>query len=187
MGETRGKGRRRSLWLGVGGVALVLVVLFCPNPYWRERARAVSCASATQMTVVSTLCYADNHQGRLPSLAIWNRDQRHYAPGRMILWGCPDNSPSEPRTYAMVSRWSGVSLRDIPDPASAILLYEVDQGQPVFRHKPGYRYRYPCVFSLLREYLTPPGMYVGYVDGHVALRTVMTPEMIANGRDTQVK
>lgn len=141
-----------------------------------ERPRSVSCRSQVRQLLGAMLRYAEDRDQTLPSE--WSA----LPPNEHVenLIGCYYPEGAGAVKHIMASRWSGVSLDAIPDPESAILIYEAVDGQPIYRPNPGYRSMAQKVLSRLAR----RGMTIGYADGHCRWASNrLTPEMILEGRD----
>ena len=154
---------KRSCCSGVIAAVVLLVlaaVLLRTSGQWNR------CLSNSKQLVLAALEYESDH-GHLPTQAALVKDLLPYTKNRQVFH-CPDSGRPDEVSYAMSKRWSGAKTADILDPASAILLYEVEDGNPVVRK---------------RRSFERPGMSVAYADGHCRWTNEITREMIADGRD----
>lgn len=133
-------------WLVLLGIGFVLLAFLFPVfARSRSKARVNSCLSNVKQLALGTLMFAGDHD-RLPYASTWSDDIFPYVKNHQIF-RCPNDESGAEVSYALVSRWSGAVLKDIPSPGEAIIIYEVQNGQPAHRHN--------------------GGMNVGYADGHV--------------------
>jgi len=89
--------------------------------------------------------FTQAHDGRLPEALTWADNLQLYVKNRQAF-KCLDDRTDQAVSYAMVQRYSGAKLDDIPSRSETILIYEVENGQPAYRHL--------------------GGMNVAYADGH---------------------
>lgn len=139
------------------GLAIIATVFFPVFARSREKARQSSCLSNVKCLLLGLHEFAADHSDTLPSATTWAEDVVPYIGNRQILT-CPQVLEGQPVSYAFVSRWSGVKLSSIPDPANTIILYEVENGQPVHRHN--------------------DGTNVGYADGHAKWIPKLPPDVV---------
>lgn len=126
----------------MGVLAAIMFPVFAKA---RENARQSSCLSNIKQLALATLQYAQDWDEVLPPAENWAEAILPYHKNTQIRL-CPTDTSGQTISYAMVSRLGGMKLADIPDPQQTILIYEVERGQPIYRHN--------------------DGMNVGYVDGH---------------------
>jgi len=139
-------GRLIEMLVVVGILAVVAAVLFPVFAKGREKARQSSCLSNVKQLVLGTLEFANDHDGALPSAFNWQRSVEPYLKNSQIFQ-CVSTEAKPGVNYAMNASLSGRKLDSIAKPNEAVLIYEVQNGQPALRHN--------------------GGMNVGYVDGHV--------------------
>ena len=145
-------------WLVV--VALLVIagaIVFPLLTRARKTARFSHCMDNMKELTFATLRYAEEHDDRLPDAATWAQDVEPYLRARHVL-KCPADKTNQAISYAMVRRWGGVKLEDIPNRAETILIYEVEQGTPAYRH----------------DHV----MSVGYADGHVTWLSELPPDAL---------
>ncbi len=134
----------------VAAVALVFLaaLLVLAPPFWRAHQKAVQadCQCNIEQIALGMAMFAEQHDGRLPNAETWVEELEPIIKTKAVL-KCRGDWSRQQVSYAMVRRWSGAKLDDIPDRAETILIYEVIYGQPAYRHL--------------------GGMNVGYADGHV--------------------
>ncbi|MEN6402457.1 MAG: hypothetical protein ABFD94_11000 [Armatimonadia bacterium] len=139
------------------------------------------CLSQLKQLTLGMIAYADDHHNVLPSATTWQRaitPYTHVTDERLIE--CVAPGEAGPVRHVMAARWSGVKLADIPDPASAILLYDAVDGRPVYRRRTDYTNLYERLSFALQR----PRIGIAYVDGHCRWASDrLTPQMIAEGRD----
>jgi prepilin-type processing-associated H-X9-DG protein len=134
-----------ELLVVVAVMGVLAAIMFPVFAKAREKARQSSCLSNIKQLALATLAYAQDWDEVLPPAENWAEAILPYTKNTQLLL-CPTDQTGEKISYAMVSRLGGRKLADIPDPQHTILIYEVEHGQPVYRHN--------------------DGMNVGYVDGH---------------------
>lgn len=144
-----------------------------------------ACLSDVKQVMLALLAYADDHHGRLPPSQDLRRVVRAFYAGagprrELLMCGAPGKAGRA--SHVMVRRWSGARLSDIPDQASAILVYDALDGRPAFRRPPGGGTRFAEWWNARAK----PGITIGYLDGHAAWRTNVTAKMIEQGRDTSL-
>lgn len=137
--------RLAELFVVVAMLAVVAVVLFPVFSKGREKARVNSCLSNLKQVALAMQQYAQDYDETLPSADNWADDLLPYLKNRELLI-CPSDPTPETPSYSMVPALGGRRLEDIPAPPETIVLYEVESGQPVYRHN--------------------GGMNVSYADGH---------------------
>lgn len=152
-----------ELLLVVGILAILAAVLFPVFARSRDKARQSSCLSNTKQATLATLSYAEDYDGRLPDAITWDQAIEPYLGNRQIP-KCNMDKSDQAASYAMVQRWGGVKLEDIPDRAETILIYEVEHGRPAYRHN--------------------EGMNVGYADGHAKWLRELPPDALDPGDTT---
>lgn len=129
----------------VGILAVLAAMMFPVFSRSREKARQTSCLSKVKQITLAMTMYAQDYDGYLPDGRTWTEDLTPYIENAEVLQ-CPVES-IEPSSYAMVKRWSGAKLDDIPDRDQTVLLYDANaDGSPAFRHN--------------------GGLNVGFADGH---------------------
>jgi hypothetical protein len=183
--QTHSSGCRSCLLATVIGAVLLAGVLYAFWPLgWAEPFGEPPpvCISQIKFLTLDVLEYAKDRQDRLPSVRTWERNINHYTYSRYDDVVCGEPGEAGKVRHVMVKRWSGAKVSSIPNQASAILIYDTVDGKPAFRHRPYYGSNY----ERWRNRLAPPGLGIGYVDGHCAWRTTVTAEMIANGRDLSI-
>ena len=174
-------------------VALLAVLIYLFNPIGSARpfedgSRDIimACMCQVKQLTLALLAYAGNHHGTLPPWQDLREAVRapyiHPGLGASELLVCDAPGEAGEVRHVMAKRWSSAKLSAIPDPASAILIYDAVDGKAVFRLPPGGS----CRFEKWRNAHAKPGITIGYADGHCAWRTTVTAEMIANGRDTSL-
>jgi len=140
-------GCRQRFVAAVALVFLAVLVLLAP-PFWRAHQKAVQadCYCNVEQIALGMAMFADQHDGRLPNAQTWVEELEPIIRTRAVF-KCPGDWSRQQVSYAMVRRWSGAKLDDIPNRAETVLIYEVIYGQPAYRHL--------------------GGMNVAYADGHV--------------------
>lgn len=121
-------------------MAVLAAILFPVFGKAREKARQSSCMSNIKQLALATLMYVQDYEGVLPPADRWSEVIQRYAKNPQLLI-CP-TSDSKEIGYAMVGRWSGMPLKSIPNPDQTVLLYEVEHGQPIYRHNGGMNVAY---------------------------------------------
>jgi prepilin-type processing-associated H-X9-DG protein len=134
-----------ELLVVVGIIAVLGALLFPVFARAREKARQTSSLSNVKQIVLGMQMFALDYDGRLPYASTWTGQLEPYLKDRSLYRDPADNSDQEV-SYSMVPRYSGAVLEDIPDPETAIIVYESEFGRPAYRHN--------------------GGMNVGYADGH---------------------
>ena len=135
-----------ELLVVVGVIAIMAAIMFPVFARAREKARQSSCLSNIRQLTLATLQFAQEHNDTLPSAFNWAKSVEPYAKNSMIFQ-CVSVEAKPGTHYAMNPSLSGRKLDGIAKPNQAVLIYEVQNGQPALRHN--------------------DGMNVGYVDGHV--------------------
>ncbi|MEN6642878.1 MAG: hypothetical protein ABFE08_10560 [Armatimonadia bacterium] len=140
-----------------------------------------SCLNDMKQLVLATLEYSEKHHNVLPSATALEEsvspyiDTEHHNP--LV---CAEPGDAGAVRHVMAPRRSGMKLDDIPDPASAILLYDAVDGRPAYRR----RTDYTSLYERLGFALQRPRIGIAYVDGHCRWASDrLTPQMIAEGRD----
>lgn len=141
----RGSFRLAELLVAAAMVAIVAMIFFPTFSRPREKARVASCLSNVKQLTIATLQYAKDYDGILPPAPDWAIAIDPYLRNSQISI-CPTFQTDPLPHYAMPAGLSGANLNELPDPAGTVLIYEVQQGQPAYRHN--------------------GGMNVGYADGH---------------------
>jgi len=137
----RGVGSLAVAFVAVGGIAATMVIvaaMIMPTfSRTREKARQTSCLSNMKQLALGIEMFAKDHEGRLPGAVTWAEDIRPYVQNKQIF-ECPERPRGEKGGYAINALVAGKKLDDIPDKATTVLLYEVDNnGQPVYPHNGG--------------------------------------------------
>lgn len=152
----RAFGRWAEVFALTAMAAIMAAILFPTFATSREKARQTSCMANLKGIALGLLEYAADNGDRLPPADGWTAATLPYTKNTQIFV-CPQAWEGGHTGYALVARWAGTKLSNMPDPANTILLYEVENGQPVYRHN--------------------GGMNVGYADGHVKWLRKLPPDV----------
>ncbi len=99
----------------------------------------------TKNLILGVLMYAQDYDEYLPCAASWPDQIDPYVKNRSIYKVASDPT-DQLVSYAMAARYSGVTLADIPNRESAVVLYEAEYGRPAAWHN--------------------GGLHVAFADGH---------------------
>lgn len=171
---------RYGKW-AAGAIVAMAVLLVFPNPH-RPLQGSTSCLSNTKQIMLGMLMYAQDNDCHLPACAAWETDIHPLIRNKQVF-ECPVAPRGSGPDYAMVSRWSSADLQHIESSFQAVVLYEVAGGQPVLRHPSYERERYDDLYCYLRSSSKPPGMNLGYADGHCKWRSPFPSQVLTEGRD----
>lgn len=178
-------GCRGCLLAGSLGVVALALWVYLFNPVGSARPfedGGQNCLSQTKMLTVALLSYAADHHDELPSVNTWERGIMPYTDPHDNYLVCGEPGEAGKVRHVMVKQWSSVKLGNIPDQASAILLYDAAGGKPAFRHRP----TAACRFERWRNALAKPGIAIGYADGHCKWSNTVTADMVEEGRDLSI-
>jgi len=126
-----------EVFVALGMLAVLGAILFPVFARSREKARRTSCLSNMRELALGIQMFAKDYEGRLPGTVTWAEDIRPYVQNKQIF-ECPERPRGEKGGYALNPLVAGKKLEDIADPATTVLLYEVDEhGQPVYPHNGG--------------------------------------------------
>jgi len=136
----RGKALRTRLieaFVGVAMLAIVGAIIFPVFARGRAKARVTACVSNMKQLALGIQMFAEDYDGRLPGAVTWEEDIMPYVKNEQ-LFECLSRPRREKGGYAINPLVAGSKLEDIADPATTVLLYEVDEhGQPVYPHNDG--------------------------------------------------
>ena len=124
-------------FVALGMLAILGAILFPTFARSREKARQTSCIANMKELALAIEMFARDNEGRLPGTVTWEEDIRPYVKNEHVF-ECPTRPGGEEGGYALNPLVGGKKLAEIPEPATTVLLYEVDEhGQPVFPHHDG--------------------------------------------------
>jgi len=129
----------RSVRIAVTVGLVVLGLLTLATPWglrcWERRCQ-YACSSNVAQLALGVLMYAQDYDERFPSAATWDEAIFPHVKNREVF-RCPRNNTKASVSYAMHERWGLAGLGEIDAPAEAVMLYEVEAGQPTYRHNDG--------------------------------------------------
>lgn len=110
----------------IGAIAVGAAILFPMFSNAREQAREAVCMNNMKQLAMAAHLYADDYDGRLPSMTLWRTQLKPYLRKPIEEMQCPCGGT----IYAMNKNMAGLKLSQIQDPGNKVLFFEADPDLP---------------------------------------------------------
>lgn len=110
----------------VAALAVLAAIFFPLFAKARESARQTTCMSSLKLVAQGFALYSQDHEGKFPPVDSWNK---HVLDDYMRNFRdfCPDARNGDP-TYAMNLSLNGMTMKQVRDPKSTVMVYESVTG-----------------------------------------------------------
>jgi len=110
----------------IAGTAVGTAVLFPMFSRARESAREASCASHLRQLSIAAIMYAQDNNGKLPSMLNWRAELKPYLRTPISELTCPGGGS----VYAFNKNLGGIARAKITRPAETVMFFEADASLP---------------------------------------------------------